>query len=171
MKYKQALIVGIGSVACLTAALAIAAPKWQSGMTGMMGGPGMMSGACAMGGSPGMLKGSSPQGQDVGVIQTQLDELKSQLKLSKEQQVRWDEFELVVKRQAGSMLAHRQEMLEFMQSSQTLTLPKRLAFHSDMMGKRFASMTSYSAALTDLYQSLTPEQQGILDQDSFMGCY
>lgn len=173
MKYKQTLYVGIASAICLAATIVIAAPKWQSGMTGIMGGPGMMSGSCMMRGRHGMMKGPGSQGQGMGIgmMQTQLDELESQLKLSKEQQQKWDEFKQVVKRQAESMLAHRQEMQGLMQSGQTLTLPERLAFHSDMMGKRFASMTSYSAALTDVYQSLNPQQQKILDQNSFMGCY
>lgn len=178
MKYRKKVIMGITSSVVLVATLAYAAPNWESGMMGMMGGPGMMSGGCMMGGGQGMMskhngmmqgRGAMAGGMGIGAMQEQFDELENQLKLNKEQQVKWDEFEQIIELQANSMIEHRQQMLEFSQSGQTL--PQRLERHTQMMGERFASMTSYSAALSSIYQSLDPNQKTILDQNTFMGCF
>ncbi|MGF1759563.1 Spy/CpxP family protein refolding chaperone [Photobacterium sagamiensis] len=180
MKYNRTLLIGVTAAIGLTATLAYAAQDWQSGMMGMMGGPGMMSGGCMMGGGQGMMsknhgmmhgRGAMAGGMGIGAMQEQFNELESQLKLNKEQQVKWDEFEQIIERQANSMIEHHQQMLEYFQGGQSLTLPQRLERHTQMMSERFASMTSYSAALANVYQSLDPKQQKILDQNTFMGCF
>ncbi|MDX1301490.1 Spy/CpxP family protein refolding chaperone [Photobacterium sp.] len=180
MKYNRMLFIAVTAAIGLTTTLAYAAQDWQRGMTGMMGGPGMMAGGCMMGGGPGMMaknhsmmqgRGTMAGSMGIATMQEQFNELESQLKLNEEQQVKWNEFEKVVEQQANSMLEHHQKMLDYFQSGQSLTLPERIDRHTQMMSERFTSMTAYSAALANVYQSLEPQQQKILDQNTFMGCF
>lgn len=183
MKSWSKLILTIASLFALMATSAYAHPQWKGGMTGMMGGPGMMYGGyggygnCMMGNGPnspqGMQQGKGRQGGGMGIgpMQSQLDTLEKQLKLNSKQQAKWDKFEQAIELQANSMLTHRQQMFDYFRDNPSLSLPKRLERHTQMMSERYASMTAYSGALTELYESLEPEQQQILDQNTFMGCF
>ena len=176
MKTKRLLVAGLVSALGLTAVVSIAAPEWRPGIMGMMGGHGMMGGGYhgqhmmkgqgMMGGSGGMTSGQMPMG--MSAMTDQLDQLEARLNLNDNQKVLWEDFEKVAERQAESMQEHHQAMFKQFRNSQQMTLPERIEQHTELMGQRFSSMTTFANTLKKLYLGLDLEQQKILDQNQFM---
>ncbi len=177
MKTKRLLVAGLVSAIGLTAVVGFAAPEWRPSIMSMMGGHGMMGGGYhgqhmmkgqgMMGRSGGMMPGQMPMG--MSAMTDQLNQLEARLDLNSGQKVLWEEFQKVAESQAESMQEHHRVMFKQFQNSQQMTLPERINQHTQLMGQRFSSMTTFANALKKLYQGLDPQQQKILDQNQFMG--
>ncbi len=117
-------------------------PGW-GGPHGMMGGPGMM------GGGP-------------GLFQTQnLDQLKTDLAITPEQEAAWNSYAEAVKAKVTLMDSHRQAMLDG-----TVTPDQRFTFHQEGQ----AQMQKVFAARQALYGVLTPEQRSKTANPVGRGC-
>jgi LTXXQ motif family protein len=160
MKLKRS--IALRASTALIAGLAVAGAYADPGMGGMgptgggmgMGGGGMMMGHGMMGGHFGS--------DHTAMIETRLGTLKSELKLTANQELAWQKFEDASKRQAVAM----QKLHDTAQTTPTTpqSTPERLARHTEFMQQRVAGMQAVSSALTELYAVLTPAQKAIVDQ-------
>jgi hypothetical protein len=89
-----------------------------------------------------------------------LSRLKSDLKITAEQEPLWQIFAEKAKGEAGKGL---QAMREQAQDA-TLTAPERMARMTDLMKQRLAAMESVNDAFSRLYEGLTPEQRKLADE-------
>lgn len=127
------------------------------GMMGMMGyGPGYDRGGPGMRrGGPGSGPGFSPS----AMVDGRLAALKSELKITADQDSAWQAFAAKAKQQAESRQAVRGQA-----AAQAQTAPERLAQHAEFAKQRAASLDAMTAAVKDLYAALTPEQKAVADQ-------
>ena len=119
-------------------------PGW-GGHHRMMGGPHGMHGP---GGGGGWMMGGDP----VAYAEQQLNGLKAKLGITADQESAWNAYEQAVKGKAAVMLSHRQAM----SGSGSMTPEQRFAFHQQGLDQ----MQKVTIASRDLYNVLTPEQQG-----------
>ena len=113
-----------------------------------MGGMGMMHGGMAGGGAWAMA------GQN-------LDQLKTQLGITSQQEPAWQAFASKATEQAGLMQAtHAQHHQD---ASAPTAAPDRMAQRIGTMTQHLEGMQAVNAALKDLYAVLTPEQRNIAD--------
>ena len=133
---------------------------------GMMGqGPGAGRGAMGpgmMGQGPGAGRGgmwSNP----AAAIEGHLAALKVELKITPDQDTAWQAFTTKARQQAETMPAQRTQMFAQMQATDQ-SAPDRLAQRTEFAKQRIASMETMTAAVTDLYAVLTPEQKTLADQ-------
>lgn len=89
-----------------------------------------------------------------------LTRLKTELKPTAQQEPLWNAFAEKVKAESGSGM---QAMHETMQNDK-LTAPERMAAMNAMMKNRLASHEAVTDAFKRLYDSLTPEQKKVADQ-------
>ena len=187
MKNTRKLLVGVMAAASVAAASALvyAAPPagpgsggagmgMMGGGMGMMGGAGMgmMGGAGMgmMGGGMGMMgdgmgmMGAGPAtGGPVAYFEDRLAALKSNLKITANQESAWDVYAKQVKAQAESMEALRTQAPVTAQ-----TMPERLEQRAEFAKLRAEQVKAMSVALKDLYAVMTPEQKTLADR-SFGG--
>jgi Spy/CpxP family protein refolding chaperone len=104
--------------------------------------------------------GSSPAAR----VEGRLAALKSELKITSEQESAWQAFEGKAKAMAGSMQSRRAAA-----TPANLTAPERLAQRAAFAKQGAANLESMSAAVKDLYEALTPEQKAIADQRMAFG--
>jgi protein CpxP len=97
-------------------------------------------------------------------VEGRLAALKSQLKITSDQESAWQAFEGKAKAMAGSMQTRRAEM-----TPAKLTAPERLAQRAAFAKEGAANLESMSAAVKVLYEVLTPEQKAIADQRMAFG--
>jgi hypothetical protein len=119
---------------------------------------------CGPDGMPGMKGASMQRGSmmEPGArAEQRLTLLKSELKITGEQEALWKAFADKSKAQAEK---GRQAMRERMQSDKPLTAPERMAQMQAMMKERVASMEAVNEAFTRLYTGLTPEQKAAADK-------
>jgi hypothetical protein len=119
---------------------------------------------CGPDGMPGMKGASMQRGgmMEPGArAEQRLTLLKSELKITAEQDALWKAFADKSKAQAEK---GRQAMRERMQSDKPLTAPERMAQMQSMMKERVASMEAVNEAFTRLYAGLTPEQKAAADK-------
>jgi hypothetical protein len=187
MKTKRKLLVGIlaaaGFVAASTAGYAQSTPEagpgygpcafggggpWGGGPRGpeMMGyyggprgghGPGMMmgwGGGPRGGFGPGFAGANPAERADA-----RLAFLKNELKITEGQQAAWNAYATQVKTQASTMEAFRTQ-----QPAAADSAAERIAQHAQRMKLRGTQAEAMSAAVKDLYATLTPEQKAIADQ-------
>ena len=173
-------IVGIAAAAALVAAsgLSYAFPPGYgpgSGPCATGGGPGMMGGGPGMmgygpRGGPGMMGygGMGPRGGGWGPgrgavpaasVDAHLAYLKSELKITGDQETAWQAYAAQMKQQAESMKA-----LFAQPATPPQSAPERASQRAEFAKQRAAAMESRSAALKDLYAVLTPEQKALADQ-------
>ncbi len=122
---------------------------------GPMAGHGARTGHCQMAGN-GPMAGQGPMmGRHMtGDPAAHLESLKTELKLTDEQQPAWDTFEKAVREQAKTM---------------TEAGPRQAGKHDPdahlaFMEQRLAGMKTIHKARTELFNVLTPEQQSVFDQ-------
>lgn len=134
---------------------------WGGG-PGMMGygphgGPGMMGygrmGPRGGGWGPG--RGAGPAAN----VDAHLAYLKSELKITGDQETAWQAYATQMKQQAESMQALFSQSATPPQSA-----PERAAQRAEFAKQRAAAMDSMSTALKNLYAVLTPEQKTLADQ-------
>ena len=153
---KKIYAVAAGLVAGV--ALAVAAVTHAQPFGGM--GPGAGPGT-----GPGFAHGMGPGHGPMGNVDpstmadTRLADLKTQLKITAEQDTAWQAFADAAKQQASGMQALRAQM-----QAGSGTAPERMAQRASAMQQRAAGMTTMSKAFDALYGVLTPEQKTIADQ-------
>ncbi len=151
-----ALIVGAGSVAF---AQGFGpgygyGPGW-GGHRGMMGGPGGMMGGPGGFYGPGGGRGMMMGGFSGAYAGQQLDDLKSTLGITADQETAWKQYADAVKARADLMQSHRQQMF----TDGPVTPDQRLAFHQQGLDQ----LQQVTTARRDLYNVLTPQQRTTAD--------
>ena len=118
---------------------------------------------CGPDGKPGMRGASMQRGMmDPGArAEQRLTRLKSDLKLTGQQEPLWQAFAEKSKAQAGKGM---QAMRESMQSDKPVPAPERMAQMQSVMKDRLASMESVHESFNRLYAALTPEQKAVADK-------
>jgi len=134
---------------------------------GMMGdGMGMMGGGMGMMGDGMGMMGAGPgaaTGGPVAYFEDRLAALKSNLKITANQESAWDAYAKQVKAQAEAMEAmHTQAPVT------AQTMPERLEQRAEFAKLRAEQVKALSVAVKDLYAVLTPEQKALADR-SFGG--
>ena len=132
---------------------------------GFGGGPGMMG----WGGGPGMMgrPGMGPRGgwgpgagaTPAAFVDARLAYLKTELKITGEQDAAWQAYAGQMKQQAERMQALFTQAATPAQSA-----PERADQRAQFAKQRAAAMEANSGALKNLYAVLTPEQKTIADQ-------
>ena len=118
-------------------------------------------------GSMGMGPGQGQMGHKAGMkfdpaqrAERHLQSLKSDLKLTPEQEPLWQAFAEKAKDNAGKgMHAMRDQM-----ASQSLSAPERMAKMETMMAERLTIMKGVHESFNRLYAALTPEQKVVADK-------
>lgn len=128
-----------------TAALAYG-PGWGNG-------PGAMGGGCFGQGRAAMM-----QGDPTVRIENRLAFLKSELKITPEQEQAWQAFAETVKAQSAEMPRMGRNM------TTSGTAPEQIDQRITFMQQRLERMQAVSRAMQDLYGVLTPEQQTAADR-------
>ncbi len=101
---------------------------------------------------------------DPGVAAERLNDLKATLGITDQQQRAWQGFVDSVTKQAEN----RQAWFDKMHDAQTAkTAPEWFAQRDAAMKQHQGDMTATTAALTKLYDALTPEQRTLLDRGPF----
>jgi Spy/CpxP family protein refolding chaperone len=95
-------------------------------------------------------------------VEGRLAALRVELKITPNQESAWKTFADRSRKQAEGMPARHEEMRSQMKAD--LPAPERLAQHTAFAKQRVASMENMTAAVTDLYAVLTPEQKKTADQ-------
>ena len=118
-------------------------------------------GGMGAGFAPGMGPGHGPMANvdPAARADARLADLKTQLKITAEQDTAWQTFANAVKEQASGMQALRAQM-----QAGSATAPERMAQRASAMQQRTEAMTTMTKAFDALYGVLTPEQKTIADQ-------
>lgn len=177
MKNTRTLLVGMLAAAGIAGAAAIAFAEPPGGFgPGMMGygarggghmGPGMMGYGGPQGHGPGMMGGWGPGGGfgpgagsgPVAHQEARLAFLKSELKITADQEPAWEAYTKQAKARAETMESFRTQPPAIAQST-----PERLEQRAEFAKQHAQQLTAASAALKDLYAVLTPEQKAIADR-------
>jgi hypothetical protein len=117
-----------------------------------------------MDGKMGMKRSSMQQGgmMDPGArAEQRLTRLKSDLKITAQQEPLWQAFAEKSKGEAGKGM---QAMRERMKDDKPVSAPERMAQMQGMMKERVASMESVNESFSRLYAGLTPEQKTAADK-------
>jgi hypothetical protein len=119
---------------------------------------------CDPDGRPGMKGGAMQRGgmMEPGArAEQRLTRLKSELKITGEQEALWQAFAEKSKAQAGKGM---QAMRASMQSDKPVPAPERMAQMQSLMKDRLAAMESVNESFNRLYAALTPEQKAAADK-------
>ena len=176
MKNTRKLLVGVLAAAGIAGAAAVtyADPPggygpgamgygpWGGGHAGpdMMGGghmgPGMMGGWGPRGGFG---PGAGMMGGPVSHQEARLAFLKSELRITPEQETAWSAYATQAKAQAAAMEAFHAQRPGAAQSA-----PERLDQRAEFAKQRAEQVKAMSTAVKDLYAVLTPEQKSTADR-------
>lgn len=119
-------------------------------------GPGMMGGG---GFGPGAAAGGGPAANMDARMDARLSFLKTELKITSDQQAAWDAYATQAKAQAATMQAFHAQPPSTVQ-----TATERIEQRAERATLRAEQMKAMSAAVKDLYAALTPEQKAVADQ-------
>ncbi|MFZ2650548.1 MAG: Spy/CpxP family protein refolding chaperone [Burkholderiaceae bacterium] len=165
MKRIHKILAGTAGALTLAAVTAVAAaPYGAFGACDEMG-PGA-AGAARMGmmqggmgpGAYGAMRGGGP-----GLMSAQrLDQLKTELALTSEQEAAWQAFSAKATEQASLMQATHEQ--HWKAAGADTTAPARMTMHTGSMTQHLAGMQAMGSALSDLYAVLTPQQRSTVDQ-------
>jgi hypothetical protein len=147
MKLNQKIISGFLAASAVTFGVAYAQ------------GPG-----CDGDGRPGMKRSSMQPGamMDPGArIEQRLTRLKTELKLTAQQEPLWQAFAEKSKSEAGKGM---QAMRERMQGDKPVTAPERMAQMQGQMKERVVAMEAVGESFSRLYTALSPEQKAAADK-------
>lgn len=162
MKRVQKVLIGIAAFTALGLSANHSAYAEPYGMMGPEACPydnDMMRG-------PGGKGAMSRKGQaDFAATATsRLDKLKTELKITADQESAWQNFAGKARQQVESMQAMRDKMPPPAARGPALSAPERMDRGIEFMKQRLASMEAMNASLKDLYAVLTPEQKAIADK-------
>lgn len=118
-------------------------------------GPGMMGG----GYGPGAAAGGGPAANFGERMDARLSFLKSELKITPDQETAWGAYAAQARAQAAAMQAFHAQP-----SSAAQTPAERIEQHAERARLRAEQMKAMAAAVKDLYTALTPEQKAVADQ-------
>jgi hypothetical protein len=153
MKRLHKIFIGtVGVLAVAAATAVVAAPR---------------EGMDHCGAGMGMMHGDHMRGGDMAAMADKhLARLKTELKITAQQEPAWQAFAAKATEQAKAMQAqHQQHMQEHDKAATTnLSAPDRMAEHLSQMKQHLAGMESMQAAVKDLYAALTPEQRALADK-------
>jgi protein CpxP len=166
MKSNRKIIVGLLVAAGFATAGTITYAQAEGFGPGM-GGPGMMGGNHPGAMGPGMFGGGFGPGMKAGAwgdpaahLDAHLAAMKTELKITADQESAWQAYAAQAKKQAESMQA-----LHAQAPAATQSAPERLSQRAEFMKQSSARLEAMSAALKSLYTALTPEQRAIADQN------
>ena len=162
MKRFQKLLIGTaGALTLAVVSVVAAAPDGTPGSYYGMG-PGMM------GGGMGMMHGAMFGGQAGAMSAQYLEQMKTRLAISAQQEGVWQVFATKAAEQAALMQATH---IAHIQGSDANTpAPERMSQHIGLMTQHLAGMQGVNQAFAALYVQLTPAQKSIADQQfGFMG--
>lgn len=155
MKLKQTILAAF--IATSATAFGLAAQAQQpgagcdgSGPKGMQGGPGMMRGAVQSMGDP------------AAMAEQRLARIKSELKLTAQQESLWQSYADKIKTQAGQGRKAMQEKM----GDASLSAPDRMAAMMNSMKERMAAMQSANESFKTFYDALSAEQKAIADKQA-----
>jgi hypothetical protein len=136
------------------------------------GGPGAASAQRGgMGGSYGPGSGHGNSMMDHGGFGTvspaamlagHLAALKVELKITREQESAWEKFAINAGKQAATMPVQHEKMRAQM-AAKDVSAPERLAQRTEIAKQHIVNMENMTAAVKDLYTTLSPEQKKIAD--------
>lgn len=169
MKNTNTLIASLAAALLLTiGSTAQAQPAPERGMgpgPGMGPGYGMAQGqgrgmGQRMGGMHGQrgMMGRNP----AAMVEARLAYLKTDLKITAQQETAWQTFATKSRKLAETRQAKRSKMQEA--AAAPMTAPERLAKRTEFMKQQISEMESMTAAVSELYAALTPEQKAIADK-------
>ncbi|MDH4052118.1 MAG: Spy/CpxP family protein refolding chaperone [Rubrivivax sp.] len=171
MRRIHKIIAGtVGTLALVAMTAVVAAPGGPYGGcdgSGPGAGPMGMMGYGGMG--PGGRAGMGPGGYGMhgfgpGMMSEEgLAQLKTQLAITPQQEPAWQAFATTAAEQAALMQATREQHWAAAQAG--ATAPERMAQHAGAMTQHLAGMQAMSAAFTELYAVLTPEQRKQVDSN------
>jgi len=120
-------------------------------------GPGMMGHGPGRGGPGGMW--SNP----AAMVEGHLAALKVELKITPNQEGAWKTFTDKARKQSETMIAQREKAFS-QKPAADVPAPERLAQRTEFAKQQIANMENMTAAVKELYGTLTPEQKKIADQ-------
>ena len=115
-------------------------------------------------GRPGMKRSSMQRDGMVDPaarVEQRLNRLKSELKLTRQQEPLWQVFAERSKAEAGKAM---QAMRERMADDKPLSAPDRMALMQSRMKERVAAMETVNESFKQLYAGLSPEQKAMADK-------
>jgi len=169
-KILAAAAIAVASLG--TAGLSIAHPGgmgWGPGYGAMGGAPGYGGmghgpGAGMWGGMGGGMGGWMNASEASAVVGSRLAAVKSELKITSDQEPAWGAFEKQTQQQVESMQALRQQMQERMHGATPGTPAEFAALRDGMFKLRQANAEAHAKVVKDLYAALTPEQRAVADR-------
>lgn len=165
-KILAAAAIAVASLG--TAGLSIAHPGgmgWGPGYGAMGGAPrygGMGHGPGA--GMWGGMGGGMSASEASAVVGSRLAAVKSELKITSDQEAAWGAFEKQTQQQVESMQALRQQMQERVHGTTPGTPAEFAALRDGMFKLRQANAEAHAKVVKDLYAALTPEQRAVTDR-------
>jgi len=131
-----------------------------AGMQGMSGN--QMGSAGGMMGMMRMMMGQGGKGMMAGHVEGRLAFLKTELKITDAQLPLWNAVADAIRANGKSV----SEMMSggMMGSSQTATLPEKLALHEKMMTAHLEALRRLKMVVDPLYAALSPEQKKTADE-------
>lgn len=148
MKLNTKIIAGL----LATTALAFGVAHAQ--MPG--GGPGGMG--CDVDGPKG--RAGKMMGDPAARVEQRLTQMKSQLKITPQQEPLWQAYAEKMKAEAGAGMKAMRDKAQ----DQAATAPERMAQMMTMMRERMTAMESMSDTFKRLYDSMSAEQKAIADK-------
>ena len=156
MKRLHKILIGTAGVLAVAAAtVVVAAPRDGMGHCG--------SGGMRMG----MMQGDHMRGGDMAAMaEKRLVNLKTELKITAQQEPAWQAFAAKAAEQALAMQAQRQQHMQERNKAApaNASAPERMAEHLGQMKQHLAGMEGMQASVNDLYAALTPEQRALADK-------
>ncbi len=160
-RLHKILISTAGVLAVAVGTAVVAAPRDGMGDCGMAGGMGQGMG-------PGMMHGGHGRGDGdaAAFAEKRLAALKTELKITAQQEAAWQAFAGKATEQAKTMQAQRQQMQPARDKAGATSVPapERMAQHLEQMKQHLANMEGMQGAVKDLYAALTPEQRALADK-------
>jgi hypothetical protein len=161
MKIRHKYILGAIAAATLAASTAFAEPQGPAA-----GRHDCQASSSRSGHGHGMMGhnrgGSHMSGNPAAMVAGHLAALKVELKITRDQESAWEKFTTKASQQADTMSARREKTRT--QMSADVPAPERLAQRTEIAKQQIASLETMTAAVKELYGTLTPEQKKIGDQ-------
>ena len=166
MKRLHKILIGTAGVLAVAVGTAVvAAPRDGMGECGMGGG---MGGGMGPGMGPGMAQGGHwrGDGDTAAFAEKRLAALKTELKITAQQEPAWQAFASKATEQAKAMQAQRQQLQQERDKAGATPVPapERMAQHLEQMKQHLANMESMQGTVKNLYAALTPEQRALADK-------
>jgi len=168
MSINRKVIVGVIAAAALAAAGSLTHAQSERPANA---GPGMSHGTMGHGpraGDEGRHQGHDRFSNPAARVEGHLAALKVELKITPAQDQAWQTFATKARQQAEARIAQRAQR-SAQKPAASVTAPEFMAQRSARMKQGLASMETMTAAVTELYGVLTPEQKALADKQFARG--